>query len=163
VTTNAQQQAPAQTQASAQPAYGAAVGGQPANGGPEQATFGGNAQVGGTPGQFGVPTEAVGSGGSTAYGTKSPFDSSGQSNYSKIKAEQDAKADTLFHKNRFAMGTFIFVAINVVVALSTGLFFIGIFPAYLAYESFSKGEQLAPLAVGAAVIGLVVSIATFNS
>jgi hypothetical protein len=112
--------------------------------------------------QFGAATEQVPTGVDTAYGTKSPFDSSGRSNYSHAKAAQDARTDTFFHKNQYAMGTFIFVAINVLVALSTGLFFIGILPAYLAYVSFNRGEQLAPLAIGAAVIGLVVSIATFS-
>lgn len=117
-----------------------------------------------TPG-FGVPdpqavAAAAQQGPATAYGTKSPFDSQGVA-YSQRPASR-AASNSLWHQNQAAMWTFIVTAIYIFIALATGIGIIGIVPVAMAIRSQSRGEPLAPLAIGAAVIAVVIGVATIT-
>lgn len=116
-------------------------------------------------GQFGAvdPNAAAAEDNATAYGTKSPFDASGASQYSRARAQQSDRTDTFFHHNQYAMWTFIVGAIYLLIVIATGFAFVGVVPAWTAYQSFTRGEQLAPIAIGAAVIAVVVGIASFTN
>lgn len=148
------------TTASAAPTYGGT--GQP--GSPA------GAQAAATATPFGTPDagNAAASGPTTAYGTRSPFDPSGgpaagtPSDHSALMSTARMGGDSLWHKNQTAMWTFIVVAIYIFIALSTGFGIIGFVPAALAWRSHSRNEPLAPLAIGAAVIAVVVGVTTFT-
>ncbi len=137
----------------AAPQYGAAQTGYTPN-----PMFGGGATQGAAlPGQTaGIEAPA------TAYGTKSPFDSQGQSSYASLMRSQQVQNNTFWHQNQTAMWTFIVTAIYIFIALSTGFGIIGFVPAALAYRSQVRGEPLALLAIGAAVIAVIIGVTTFT-
>lgn len=118
-----------------------------------------------TPG-FGVPDPQAAAaetqqGPATAYGTRSPFDSQGVSAYAPRRAA-GAPSNSLWHQNQAAMWTFIVTAIYIFIALATGIGIIGIVPVAMAIRSQSRGERLAPFAIGAAVIAVVIGVATIT-
>jgi hypothetical protein len=60
--------------------------------------------------------------------------------------------------NQFALITFGIVALYLVVAATTGIVFIGIVPILMSIRSLRRQEPLAPFAIGAAVVSLLVSV-----
>ncbi|HWC36672.1 MAG TPA: DUF2510 domain-containing protein [Mycobacteriales bacterium] len=123
--------------------------------------------TGGYPaGQFGVPQQPMGTGApaetpATAYGTRSPFDSQG--NYvAGTRQSQTARNNTLFDQNQYAFFTFIALAISIFLLLSTGVTFLVITPMVLAGASRSRGEALSSYALGAAVLALVIGVASLT-
>jgi hypothetical protein len=54
------------------------------------------------------------------------------------------------------------VAIYIVLALSTGIVFIGILPVLMAVRATKRKEQLAPVAIVAAVIAVGVAFLAFR-
>lgn len=153
----------AATQPAAPAAPGYGMGAQHGDDPAAQAGFGGNPQFGTVPGQFGAATEPVGTGSATAYGTKSPFDSSGQSNYSHAMRQQHSQGDTLFEQNRYAMGTFLASGLSVFFAVATGFVPLIVTPFFLAFYSRSKNEKLSPLAFAAAILCGVVGFITLRN
>lgn len=119
-----------------------------------------NPQFGAAAPSAGAPVETAGP--ATAYGTKSPFDSQGQSAYSSAMRSQQAQNNTLWHQNQYAMWCFIVTALYIFIAIATGLGIIGIVPVGLAIRSQGRGEPLALLAIGAAVIAVIVGVTTFT-
>src|SRR4051794_1875407 len=62
--------------------------------------------------------------------------------------------------------TFLALAVIVgylVLAATTGIVLIGIFPALLAYRALKSGEKLAPLAIAAAAIAIVLAFSGMTS
>ena len=128
-----------------------------------------SAQFGAATGQFGATETAVSPAGTpearptTAYGTASPFGASGTpaSNYSTVVSSQEAKGTSLWHQNQAAFGTFILTAVAVMLVLaftSPILIFTPIAAASAANQSRVRGEPLAPLAMGAAAITIVLAV-----
>ncbi|MGN6475255.1 MAG: DUF2510 domain-containing protein [Mycobacteriales bacterium] len=120
---------------------------------PDQAAAGYGAAAQPTSPQFGADTGA--SGGLPPvqpYGTTS--------NYSQIMGAQK-RGDSLWHQNPHAMLALIVTAVYVVIAVTTPFGLIGIVPLVASIRSAQAGEKLGPLAVGAAVIALVVGLSKF--
>jgi hypothetical protein len=65
-----------------------------------------------------------------------------------------AKA-TLTQRNPTTITTIIVVALYLVLATTTGIVLIGIFPAMLAFRAFQRREPLAPIAVLAAAVAII--------
>jgi hypothetical protein len=61
--------------------------------------------------------------------------------------------------NRLALITFAVVALYVVIALETRFVVFGFLPLALSLRSKRQGEPLAPLAIGAAVLSIVIAVA----
>ncbi|HVV75905.1 MAG TPA: DUF2510 domain-containing protein [Mycobacteriales bacterium] len=72
-------------------------------------------------------------------------------------------ANTMFEQNKYAMGTFIASALSIVFALGTGFVPLIFTPFFLAFGSKGRGEKLAPLAFGAAVICGVIGFITLRN
>jgi hypothetical protein len=66
---------------------------------------------------------------------------------------------TIVHRNRTALTTLAVVAAYVVLALTTRVVLLGIFPVVLSLRAFRRGEQLAPLAIIAAIGAVIFSLA----
>jgi len=60
--------------------------------------------------------------------------------------------------NNYAITTMVISAAYIVVALTTGVVFLGIVPALMTFRSFRARESLAPLAAAAAVVAIVASL-----
>ena len=60
--------------------------------------------------------------------------------------------------NRYAFITFGVVALYLVLAIATGIAFIGIVPIMMSIRSKSRNEPLAYFAIGAAVLSFIVSL-----
>jgi hypothetical protein len=97
----------------------------------------------------------------TAYGTPSPFGSS--SAYSNVLNTQRAGNDTLWTQNQYAVWTFCIAGLYLIIVIATGAGFIGILPAFTAYQSNQRGEPLAPVAVGIAAIGVIVGVLSLTN
>jgi hypothetical protein len=63
------------------------------------------------------------------------------------------------HANRLALSTFGVVVVYLVLATATKIVFFGILPLGLSIRSARAKEPLAPFAVGAAVLSMVVAAA----
>lgn len=165
--------ATAQPQAAAIPAaptYGYGATDQVAYGAGAQQGYQPSPQFGGAPGQFGAvdPSAAASTGPTTAYGTKSAFDASGHrvgqapSSYSQVMSQQSG-SNTMFDQNKYAMWTFIAAGVSVFFAVAVGLVPLIVTPFFTAFASRSRGEKLAPIALGAAIICGVVGFFTLRS
>ncbi|HVS68541.1 MAG TPA: DUF2510 domain-containing protein [Mycobacteriales bacterium] len=85
------------------------------------------------------------------------------SSYSQVMSTQQARNSTFYHQNQYAVYTFIITAIYFVIAFSIGLVFIGVAPAFGAWRSKDRGEPMAPLAIGAAVVAVIFGIVMFRN
>jgi hypothetical protein len=65
---------------------------------------------------------------------------------------------TLTQRNSTTFMAIFVVALYLVLAASTGIVLIGIFPAMLAFRALQRREPLAALAVGAAAVAIVFSL-----
>lgn len=65
-------------------------------------------------------------------------------------------------KNSFAFTTLGVVAVYLVLAVATHIVFIGIFPVLMAVRSIRAREPLAPVAITAAVIAVIVAFAVLS-
>jgi len=64
--------------------------------------------------------------------------------------------------NRYAFITFGIVALYIVLAIATHFVLIGILPLGMSLRSRAAREPLAPVAIAAAVISIVIAIATLT-
>jgi hypothetical protein len=64
--------------------------------------------------------------------------------------------------NRFALITMGLVALYILLALETGFVVIGLLPLALSLRSKRGGEALAPFAIGAAVLAIVIALAVIS-
>jgi hypothetical protein len=71
-------------------------------------------------------------------------------------------APTGWAVNRFALITMAVVALYIVVAIESGIVFIGILPLGLSLRSKRAGEPLAPVAIGAAVLAILIAIVVIS-
>ena len=62
------------------------------------------------------------------------------------------------HANHYALITFAVVAVYLVLAVTTRIVFIGILPVAMSFRSRQRGEPLAPIAIGAAVVSVIIAI-----
>jgi hypothetical protein len=65
---------------------------------------------------------------------------------------------TLTQRNSTTFTAVVVVALYMVLAATTGIVLIGIFPAMLAFRALQRREPLAMLAVAAAAVAIVVSL-----
>jgi hypothetical protein len=65
---------------------------------------------------------------------------------------------TLTQRNSTTFTAVVVVALYLVLAATTGIVLIGIFPAMLAFRAFQRREPLAALAVAAAAVAIVFSL-----
>jgi hypothetical protein len=65
---------------------------------------------------------------------------------------------TLTQRNQTTFTAMFVVALYLVLAATTGIVLVGIFPAILAFRAFQRREPLAVLAVGAAAVAIVFSM-----
>jgi ABC-type sugar transport system permease subunit len=65
---------------------------------------------------------------------------------------------TLTQRNSSTFTAIFVVALYLVLAATTGIVLIGIFPAMLAFRAFQRREPLAALAVAAAAVAIVFSM-----
>jgi hypothetical protein len=65
---------------------------------------------------------------------------------------------TLTQRNSTTFTAIFVVALYLVLAATTGIVLIGIFPAMLAFRAFQRREPLAALAIGAAAVAIVFSL-----
>jgi ABC-type sugar transport system permease subunit len=65
---------------------------------------------------------------------------------------------TLTQRNSTTFTAIFVVALYLVLAATTGVVLIGIFPAMLAFRAFQRREPLAALAVAAAAVAIVFSL-----
>ena len=61
--------------------------------------------------------------------------------------------------NHYALITFGIVAVYLVLAAATRIVFIGILPIVMSLRSQQRREPLAPLAIGAAVVSVIIALA----
>jgi hypothetical protein len=64
--------------------------------------------------------------------------------------------------NRYALITMAVVALYIVVAVESGIVFIGILPLGLSLRSKRAGEPLAPVAIGAAVLAILIALVVIS-
>jgi hypothetical protein len=69
---------------------------------------------------------------------------------------------TFAKQNSASVKAIAVVAIYVVLAVATHIVFIGIFPVLLAFRAVQRREQLAPVAVIAAIIAIAVAFLTLR-
>ncbi len=69
-----------------------------------------------------------------------------------------ARQRSLFEINSTTFVTFGVVALYILVAASTGIVLLGIFPVMLSIRAFRRGEPLAPLAMAAAALALLIAL-----
>jgi hypothetical protein len=69
---------------------------------------------------------------------------------------------TVYQRNRYAFITLGIVAAYLVLAVTTRIVFIGILPLFMSIRAARGRERLAPLAIGAAVLAMVVAFATLK-
>jgi ABC-type sugar transport system permease subunit len=69
-----------------------------------------------------------------------------------------ASQRTLTQRNSTTFTAIFVVALYLVLAATTGIVLIGIFPAMLAFRALQRREPLAVLAVAAAAVAIVVSL-----
>jgi hypothetical protein len=69
---------------------------------------------------------------------------------------------TLTQTNSTTFTAIFVVALYLVLAATTGVVLIGIFPAMLAYRGFQRREPLAALAVAAAAVAIVFSMTVLS-
>jgi hypothetical protein len=65
---------------------------------------------------------------------------------------------TLTQRNSTTLTAIFVVALYLVLAATTGIVLIGIFPAMLAFRAFQRREPLAVLAIAAAAVAIVFSM-----
>jgi len=64
---------------------------------------------------------------------------------------------TLMQRNSTTFTAIFVVALYLVLAATTGIVLIGIFPAMLSFRAFQRREPLAPVAVAAAAVAIIFS------
>ena len=64
--------------------------------------------------------------------------------------------------NRYAFITFAIVALYLVIAFTSHIVVIGILPLGMSLRSKAANEPLAPIAIGAAVVAIVVAVLTLT-
>jgi len=69
---------------------------------------------------------------------------------------------SLYQQNPKSMTAVCVVAVYVLVAVTTGFVFLGIVPVMLAFRALGRGERLAPLAVAAAALAVLVAISALS-
>lgn len=69
-----------------------------------------------------------------------------------------AGSRTLIERNSTTFTAILVVAVYLVLAATTGIVLIGIFPAMLAFRAFQRREPLAGLAVAAAAVAIIFSM-----
>jgi len=68
----------------------------------------------------------------------------------------------MLERNRVTLTALAVVAVYLVLAVTTRIVFLGIFPVLLAMRAFRRGEQLAPLAFIAAAGSVVFALAVLS-
>lgn len=146
--------------AAAQPTPAAAVPGVPGYG---VTNPGYAAQVGQTvTPQLGATSPQYGGNPAGAVPPQQPYGMT--SNYTQMMNAQRAN-ETLWHKNQAAFSTFILtaVAVMLILAFSTPIIiFTPIAAAGAANQSRTRGEPLAPIAMGAAAICIVIGVVSLS-
>jgi hypothetical protein len=71
-------------------------------------------------------------------------------------------AGTSQSPNRYALITFGIVALYLLLAVTTRIVFIGVLPVLMSIRSKSANEPLAPFAIGAAVLSIIVAFAVLS-
>jgi hypothetical protein len=71
-------------------------------------------------------------------------------------------APTGWAVNRFALITMAVVALYILVAVETSFVVIGILPVAMSLRSKRAGEPLAPFAIGAAVLAVLVALVVIS-
>jgi hypothetical protein len=66
--------------------------------------------------------------------------------------------ELLIKKNRLTFTAVAVVAVFVLIAATTRFVLLGIFPVLLSFRAFRRDEQLAPLAVVAALVAVVIAV-----
>jgi hypothetical protein len=69
---------------------------------------------------------------------------------------------TFAKQNSASLKAIVVVAVYVVLAVATHIVFIGIFPVLLAFRAVQRREQLAPVAVIAAILAVAVAFLTLK-
>ena len=70
--------------------------------------------------------------------------------------------ETLLQKNRLTLTAIGVVAIYLLIAATTRVVLLGIFPLLLSFRAFRRGETLAPLALVCAIVAMVIAVATLS-
>jgi hypothetical protein len=73
-----------------------------------------------------------------------------------------AAEQTFAQQNKLSLIAAAVVAAYVLIALTTRFVFIGIMPVLLSARAMNRKEPLAPFAVGAAIIAVIVAFATLT-
>jgi hypothetical protein len=78
------------------------------------------------------------------------------------RTTEDGLMDTLLQRNRLTFAAIAVVAVYVVIAATTRVVLLGIFPLLLSFRAFGRREALAPVALVCAVVALVIALATLS-
>lgn len=70
--------------------------------------------------------------------------------------------ETLLRRNRLTFTAIAVVAVYVVIAATTRVVLLGIFPLLLSYRAFRRGETLAPLALICAIVAVVIAVSALS-
>jgi len=70
--------------------------------------------------------------------------------------------ESLLQRNRLTFTAIAVVAVYVLIAMTTRVVMLGIFPVLLSVRAFRRGEQLAPLALVAALLAVVIAVASLS-
>jgi hypothetical protein len=96
----------------------------------------------------------------TPYGTPNPAPANyGPANYGSAYASANV---SFAQRNRHSLTAIGVVALYVLLAVTTHFVLIGIVPIVLSVRAFKAKETLAPAAVGAAIIAVLVAFATLH-
>lgn len=70
--------------------------------------------------------------------------------------------ETLLRRNRLTLTAIAVVAVYVVIAATTRVVLLGIFPLLLSYRAFRRGETLAPIALICAIVAVVIAVSALS-
>jgi len=71
---------------------------------------------------------------------------------------QHAPKQSLTEGNTVSVTAIAVVIAYIVLAASTGIVLLGIFPVALSVRAFRRGEKLAPVALGAAILAVLLAL-----
>ena len=70
--------------------------------------------------------------------------------------------DTVLQRNRLTLTAIAVVAVYVLIAATTRVVVLGIFPLLLSFRAFQRREALAPVALIAAIVAVVIALSALS-
>jgi hypothetical protein len=75
---------------------------------------------------------------------------------------ETCRMDTVLQRNRLTFTAIAVVAVYVVIAATTRVVLLGIFPLMMSFRAFQRRESLAPVALICAIVAVVVALSALS-